>query len=290
MTMHRDLITKLFRSFENIAHRDGDTEFWLARELQELLGYTKWSNFQQVIDKARDACKNAGQAPEDHFADVGKMVDLGSGAQRRIEDVALTRYAAYLIAQNGDPKKEAIAFAQTYFAVQARKQELIEARLAEIDRLEARRSLTASEKELGGVIFERLRESETFARIKSKGDAALFGGWTTRDMKKRLGVPEARALADFLPTITIKAKDLANEMTSHNVKAKDLRTEQAITSDHVDNNRELRQAMGRRGIKPEELPVDEDVRKLERRLQAEQKKLPGQVSRLEVDGEDAGQH
>ncbi|MFN7590184.1 MAG: DNA damage-inducible protein D [Planctomycetota bacterium] len=289
MTMHRDLITKLFRSFENIAHRDGDTEFWLARELQELLGYTKWSNFQQVIDKARDACKNAGQAPEDHFADVGKMVDLGSGAQRRIEDVALTRYAAYLIAQNGDPKKEAIAFAQTYFAVQARKQELIEARLAEIDRLEARRSLTASERELGGVIFERLRESETFARIKSKGDAALFGGWTTRDMKKRLGVPEARALADFLPTITIKAKDLANEMTSHNVKAKDLRTEQAITSDHVDNNRELRQAMGRRSIKPEELPVDEDVRKLERRLQAEQKKLPGQVSRLAADGEEAGQ-
>ncbi|MFN8823712.1 MAG: DNA damage-inducible protein D [Planctomycetota bacterium] len=289
MTMHRDLITKLFRSFENIAHRDGDTEFWLARELQELLGYTKWSNFQQVIDKARDACKNAGQAPEDHFADGGKMVDLGSGAQRRIEDVALTRYAAYLIAQNGDPKKEAIAFAQTYFAVQARKQELIEARLAEIDRLEARRSLTASERELGGVIFERLRESETFARIKSKGDAALFGGWTTRDMKKRLGVPEARALADFLPTITIKAKDLANEMTSHNVKAKDLRTEQAITSDHVDNNRELRQAMGRRGIKPEELPVDEDVRKLERRLQAEQKKLPGQVSRLAADGEEAGQ-
>lgn len=289
MTMHRDLITKLFRSFEDIAHREADIEHWLARELQELLGYAKWSNFEQVIDKARDACRNAGHAPEDHFADVGKMVDLGSGAQRRIEDVALTRYAAYLIAQNGDPKKEAIAFAQTYFAVQARKQELIEARLAEIERLEARRSLTASEKELGGVIFERLRESETFARIKSKGDAALFGGWTTREMKKRLGVPETRALADYLPTITIKAKDLANEMTSHNVKTKDLRTEQAITSDHVDNNRELRQALGRRGIKPEELPPEEDVRKLERRLQAEQKKLPGQVSRLELDGDDEAQ-
>ena len=289
MTMHRDQITKLFRSFEDIAHREADIEYWLARELQVLLGYAKWSNFEQVIDKARDACRNAGHAPEDHFADVGKMVDLGSGAQRLIEDVALTRYAAYLIAQNGDPKKEAIAFAQTYFAVQARKQELIEARLAEIERLEARRSLTASEKELGGVIFERLRESETFARIKSKGDAALFGGWTTREMKKRLGVPETRALADYLPTITIKAKDLANEMTSHNVKAKDLRTEQAITSDHVDNNRELRQAMGRRGIKPEELPPEEDVRKLERRLQAEQKKLPGQVSRLELEGDDEGQ-
>jgi DNA-damage-inducible protein D len=289
MAMHRDLIRKLFRSFEEIAHREGGTECWLARELQELLGYTEWRNFAAVVQRARDACANAGHDPDDHFVAVNKMVELGSGAQRRIEDLALTRYAAYLIAQNGDPKKEAIAFAQTYFAVQARKQELIEARLAEIDRLEARRSLTASEKELGGVIFERLRESDTFARIKSKGDAALFGGWTTRDMKKRLGVPEPRALADFLPTITIKAKDLANEMTSHNVKAKDLRSEQAITSDHVDNNRELRQAMGRRGIKPEELPAEEDVRKLERRLQAEQKKLPGRVSRLGVDGEDAGQ-
>lgn len=216
------------------------------------------------------------------------MVDVGSGAQRRIEDVALTRYAAYLIAQNGDPKKEAIAFAQTYFAVQARKQELIEARLAEIERLEARRSLAASEKELGGVVFERLRKSETFARIKSRGDAALFGGWTTRDMKKRLGVPEPRALADFLPTITIKAKDLANEMTSHNVRGKDLRSEQAITTDHVANNRELRQALGRRGIKPEDLPAEEDARKLARRPRAEQKRLPGQAARMEVDGEDGG--
>jgi DNA-damage-inducible protein D len=286
MSMHRDLITKLFRSFEDIAHREGDTEFWLARELQELLGYTQWRNFEQVIAKARDACAPAGLPPTDHFADVGKMVDLGSGSQRRIEDVALTRYAAYLIAMNGDPRKEAIAFAQTYFAVQTRRQELIESRLLEIERLEARRRLTASEKELSGVIFERLREHESFARIRSKGDAALFGGWTTRDMKKNLGVPEPRALADFLPTITIKAKDLANEMTAHNVKAHDLRSEGAITQDHVANNRALRGALGERGIRPEELPAAEDVKKLERRLQAEQKKLPGQVPRLGLDGGD----
>lgn len=283
MTINRDLIIKLFRSFEDIAHREGDTEFWLARELQQLLGYTKWSNFEQVIHKARAACAQAGQPIADHFADVGRMVDLGSGAQRRIDDIALTRYGAYLVAMNGDPRKDAIAFAQTYFAVQTRKQELIESRLAEIERLEARRSLVASEKELSGVIFERLRENESFARIRSKGDAALFGGWTTRDMKKRLGVPESRALADFLPTITIKAKDLANEMTSHNVKAKALRSEGAITQDHVENNRELRDALGRRSIKPEELPAEEDVRKMERRLLSEQKKLPRQVRKIEID-------
>lgn len=283
MPLHRELITQLFRSFEDLAHREGEIEYWFARELRELLGYTEWRNFAAVVDRATQACANSGHRIEDHFVDVNKMVDLGSGAQRLVEDVALTRYAAYLIAQNGDPQKEAVAFAQTYFAVQARKQELIEARLAEIERLEARRSLIATEKELSGVIFERLREHESFARIRSKGDAALFGGWTTRDMKSRLGVPEARSLADFLPTITIKAKDLANEMTSHNVKAKDLRTEGPITEDHVDNNREIRDAMGRRGIKPEDLPPAEDVKKLERRLQSEQKKLPDQARRPEIE-------
>jgi DNA-damage-inducible protein D len=285
--MNRDLIARLFRSFEDIAHREGDTEFWLARELQALLGYTEWRNFGLVVQKARDACQNAGHAVADHFVDVNKMVALGSGAKREVDDVALTRYAAYLIAQNGDPRKEAIAFAQTYFAVQTRKQELIESRLAEIERLEARKRLSGSERELSGIIFERLRENESFARIRSKGDAALFGGWTTRDMKQRLGVPETRPLADFLPTITIKTKDLANEMTTHNVKAQDLRSESAITEDHVGNNRELRDALSKRGIKPEELPPEEDVRKLERRLQAEQRKLPGQVRRLEADEGDA---
>ena len=283
MTLHRDLITKLFRCFEDIVHRDGDHEYWLARELQDHLGYREWRNFAGVVQRARDACQNAGQEPEDHFVGVTKMVELGSGARREVDDVAVTRYGAYLIAQNGDPRKEAVAFAQTYFALQTRKQELIEQRLAEIERLEARRSLAASEKELSGLIFERLRESESFARIRSKGDAALFGGWTTKDMKVRLSVPAKRPLADFLPTITIKAKDLANEMTSHNFKANDLRSERAITEDHVANNSELRHALGRRGIKPEELPADEDVKKLERRLASEHKRLPGQVPRLEVD-------
>jgi len=278
--MNRDLIAHLFRSFEDLAHREGEVEYWLARELQELLGYTQWRNFEPAVARAREACRNSGQEIEDHFADVRKMVDLGSGAQREIEDIALTRYAAYLIAQNGDPRKEEIAFAQTYFAVQTRKQELIEARLEQIERLEARKRLAASEKELSGVIFERLRDHESFARIRSKGDAALFGGRTTLDMKKQLGVPEARPLADFLPTITIKAKDLANEMTAHNVKTHDLRTEPAITSEHVGSNREVREALARRGIKPEELPPAEDVRKLERRLDADTRKLPKQVPRL----------
>lgn len=288
MTMHRDLITKLFRSFEDLAHRDGELEYWFARELQELLGYTQWRNFEQVVDKAREACQNAGQAVEDHFADVSKMVDLGSGAQRQIEDIALTRYAAYLIAQNGDPKKETVAFAQTYFAVQTRKQELIETRLLEAERVRARARLVESEKELSAVIFERIGDEQSFARIRSKGDRALFGGLTTHQMKERLGVPEARALADFLPTVTIKAKDFATEMTVHNTKERDLRSEAAITEEHVENSTEVRKVMGARGIVPENLPAEEDVKKLERRLQSVQKKLPGRVRRLEVDegGED----
>jgi DNA-damage-inducible protein D len=278
--MNRDLIKRLFRSFEDLAHREGEVEYWLARELQALLGYSQWRNFEPAMVRARDACRNSGQEVWDHFADVRKMVDLGSGAQREVDDIALTRYAAYLIAQNGDPRKEETAFAQTYFAVQTRKQELIEARLEQVERLEARKRLAASEKELSGVVFERLRDHESFARIRSKGDAALFGGRTTLDMKKQLGVPEARPLADFLPTITIKAKDLANEMTAHNVKAHDLRSEPTITSEHVGSNREVREALAKRGIKPEELPAAEDVRKLERRLDADTRSLPKQASRL----------
>ncbi|NOT30127.1 MAG: DNA damage-inducible protein D [Planctomycetes bacterium] len=278
--MNRDLITRLFRSFEALAHREGEVEYWLARELQPLFGYERWENFATLLERARTACEKAGQAADDHFREVTKMVSLGSGARRELADVALTRYAAYLIAQNGDPHKEEIAFAQTYFAVQTRKQELIEARLEEIERLEARKGLAASEKELSGVIFERLREHESFARIRSKGDAALFGGRTTRDMKKRLRVPKSRPLADFLPTITIKAKDLANEMTAHNVKTRDLGSESTITSEHVGSNREVRAALSKRGIKPEQLPPAEDVRKLERRVEADSRKLPARAPRL----------
>ena len=259
---------------------DKGTEFWCARDLQMLLGYAQWRRFADVIDKAITACENAGCDPKDHFAHIGKMVDLGSGAQRQIDDIALTRYACYLIAQNGDPAKEQIAFAQTYFAVQTRKQEIIEQRLAEAERINARRKLTHSEKELSGVIFDRLRDNESFGRIRSKGDMFLFGGRTTQDMKNRLRVPKGRALADFLPTITIKAKDFANEITNFNIKQNYLRSEPRITDEHTRNNRDVRRLLVDRGIVPESLPPAEDVKKVERRLTAEQKKLSKQSEGL----------
>jgi DNA-damage-inducible protein D len=278
-----EIVVKLHTNFEAMARRfpDTDVEFWCARDLQMLLGYAKWENFGKVIDKAVTSCRTAGYEPGDHFLDIRKMVDLGSGAKREIDDIALTRYACYLIAQNGDPSKEPIAFAQTYFAVQTRKQEIIARRLAETERVSARRKLTRSEKELSGIIFERLRDNESFGRIRSKGDQALFGGRTTQDVKSRLRVPKARPLADFLPTITIKAKDFANEITNFNIKERDLRAEVTITSEHVKNNEEVRRVLKGRGITPEALPPAEDVKKVERRLTSEQKKLPQGGSRVE---------
>jgi len=272
--MKRELVQRLHKSFEDCAHEKDGVEFWLARELQDLLGYTQWRNFETVIDKAKIACENAGQAVADHFADVSKMVGIGSQTQRQVLDLALTRYACYLIAQNGDPRKDAIAFAMTYFAVQTRKQELIEQRLAEMERLSARKKLTLSEKELSGIIYERVGDQMSFARIRSKGDTALFGGHTTQDMKTRLGVPDARPLADFLPTITIKAKDFANEITNFNIKRDGLNTEPTIAGEHVKNNRDVRDLLLKRGIQPESLPAAEDLKKVERRVQSEAKKLP----------------
>lgn len=281
--MDKEIVLRLHSSFEDMVrkHPDTGTEFWCARDLQMLLGYAQWRSFAAVIDKAITSCQNSGHNPKDHFAHISKMVDLGSGAKREIEDIALTRYACYLIAQNGDPSKDQIAFAQTYFAVQTRKQEIIEKRLAEAERLSARKKLTRSEKELSGIIFDRLREHESFGRIRSKGDKALFGGRTTQDMKSKLDVPDNRPLADFLPTITIKAKDFANEITNFNIKQRELRTESGITSEHVKNNQEVRRLLVDRGIVPESLPPAEDVRKVERRLASEQKKLPKQVDKLE---------
>jgi DNA-damage-inducible protein D len=278
--MKKELITKLHKSFEDCAHQNDGVEFWLARELQELLGYKEWRNFGQVIDKAKIACQNAGQPVADHFVDVNKMVEIGSQAERPVEDIALTRYACYLIAQNGDPRKDAIAFAMTYFAVQTRKQELIETRIAEWERLQAREKLTLSQKELSGVLYERGIDSQGFGRILSKGDAALFGGLSTQTMKDRLAVPDGRPLADFLPTITIKAKDFANEITNTQVKQRDLRGETSITHEHVKNNRDVRKLLTDRDIVPEQLPAAEDVKKLERRLNSEAKKLPKQTSKL----------
>ncbi|MGN7875279.1 DNA damage-inducible protein D [Roseateles sp. 22389] len=278
--MKKELITKLHKSFEDCAHQNDGVEFWLARELQELLCYKEWRNFGQVIDKAKIACQNAGQPVADHFVDVNKMVEIGSQAERPVEDIALTRYACYLIAQNGDPRKDAIAFAMTYFAVQTRKQELIETRIAEWERLQAREKLTLSQKELSGVLYERGIDSQGFGRILSKGDAALFGGLSTQTMKDRLAVPDGRPLADFLPTITIKAKDFANEITNTQVKQRDLRGETSITHEHVKNNRDVRKLLTDRDIVPEQLPAAEDVKKLERRLKSEAKKLPKQTSKL----------
>lgn len=273
--MDTSKVTKLTKSFNAVVQQipNGTTEFWFARDLQDLLGYSEWRNFLKVIEKAKDSAHSVGATVQNHFVDVNKMVQIGSGAGRPIEDVMLTRYACYLVAQNGDPRKEAIAFAQTYFAVQTRKQELIEERILLQERLQARQKLTKSETELSRNIYERGVDDQGFGRIRSKGDAALFGGNTTGQMKNKLEIPSNRPLADFLPTVTIAAKNLATEITNHNVRQKDLHGELTITEEHVQNNTGVRNMLGDRGIKPEELPPEEDLKKLERRIKSDEKRL-----------------
>jgi DNA-damage-inducible protein D len=271
--MKKELINALFLQFEQACYNYKGIECWSARELQVILSCTQWRNFLNAVDKAKAACVNAGEKLSDHFADVSKMVEVGSSAKRALDDIALTRYACYLIAQNGDASKQAIAFAQTYFAVQTRKQEIIEQRLLDVERVTAREKLSRSEKKLSGIIYERGVDEKGFAMIRSKGDAALFGGFGTNDMKRKMGVAANRPLADFLPTLTIKAKDFAAELTSHNVIEKDLKGDTSISKEHIDNNSAVRKMLGERGVKPEQLPAAEDVKKLQRKLKTEQGKL-----------------
>lgn len=271
--MKKELINQLFERFEKACYTFNDIECWSARDLQEILGYTKWDNFFKVILKAKISCENAGEKVFNHFADIGKMINLAKGAQRELSDFALTRYACYLVAQNGDATKNEVAFAQTYFAVQTRKQEIIEQRLLDVARVTAREKLSKSEKKLSGIIYERGIDDQGFSLIRSKGDQALFGGFSTIEMKKKLGIPASKPLADFLPTLTIKAKDFATELTSHNVLEKDLKGEAQISKEHVDNNLAVRKMLKERDVLPEKLPALDDIKIEQRKLISDERKI-----------------
>lgn len=279
--MKTELVLQLTETFESHAQQtEGGVDYWLGRDLQLLLGYSEWRNFQNVIAKGRTACTGAGHDPAHHFVDVTKLVSIGSGSQRQIEDVMMTRFGCYLVAQNGDPSKSEVAFAQTYFAVQTRRAEQIEKRLLERERLQARSKLTATEKELSNVIFEQAGGNEDFAIIRSRGDQALFGR-STAAMKAHWKVPDNRPLADFAPTIILKAKDFATEITIFNARANSMRTGRAITAEHETNNLAVRNTLLERGIRPESLPPEEDVKKVERRVSTEEKRSLDRPDRLE---------
>ncbi len=275
MNIEKTKLIELKEKFDSIINKEEkeNIEFWYARDLQIQLGYKRWENFIETIKKAMQSCANTGITVEDHFREVTKMIKLAKGAKRTIQDYMLTRYACYLIAQNGDPKKEEIAFAQTYFALQTRKQEIIEDRIKLINRLEVREKLRESEKQLSKNIYERGVDDLGFARIRSKGDSALFGGLNTMQMKAKYGIKENRPLADFLPTLTIAAKNLATEMTNYNVTEKNMYGEDSISNEHVDNNLSVRDMLNKRGIKPENLKPAEDLKKIERRVKLENKKM-----------------
>jgi len=280
--MKKEIIQSLTKNFEEHSYTTEEgIEFWFARDLQHLLGYAKWENFNKVITKAKIACEVSGNDISNHFPDIRKTIEMPKGASKEIDDFMLTRYACYLITQNGDPRKESIAFAQNYFAIQTRKYELIEQRIKDWERLQARQKLTYSEKELSELIFEQTGNDRNFGIIRSKGDQALFGGNNTKQMKDKLGIPQNRPLADFLPTITIKAKDFATEITVFNTKEKSFKSERQISAEHITNNRSVRKILLERGIKPEELPAEEDIKKLERRVKSDDKKLGKNPDKLD---------
>lgn len=270
--MKLEIIKNYFDDFNKFVYEADDLEFWFARDLQNLLGYSKWENFLKVIEKAKIACVNSDVKSDDHFANTVRAVNMPNGGIKEVDDLFLTRYACYLIAQNSDSTKEPVAFAMSYFAIQTRKQEVLEKRLGELERLNAREKLSNSEKELSGVIYERGIDSQGFGLIKSKGDQALFGGYSTGDMKKRLGIPNNRPLADFLPTITIKAKDFANEITIFNLKKEgSVKSMLGVSGEHEKNNRDVRNLLIQKGIAPESLPAEEDVQKLKRKIKSDDK-------------------
>ncbi|MBU0758155.1 MAG: DNA damage-inducible protein D [Nanoarchaeota archaeon] len=283
--MDKNIISRLTKNFEDYAHIEGGVEFWYARDLKGLLGYVEWRKFAGVIDKAKEACMNAGFDIKDHFVAAAKTIPMPKGASKEIDDYMLTRYACYLIAQNGDPRKEEIAFAQSYFALQTRKQELIEERIALQDRLNARSKLVESETELSKLIYERGVDSKGFARIRSKGDKALFGGSDTKEMKKKLNIPDKRPLADFLPTVTIAAKNFAVEITNFNISKDNMHGEAELTGEHVKNNKRVRNVLLDENIVPEDLPPEEDLKKLERRVKRSDKEIAqGSKKKLEKRG------
>lgn len=281
--MEQQIIKSLTENFESYANKtENGVEFWFARDLQNLLGYAEWRNFLNVVSKAKTACELSGSKVIDHFVDINKTIKMPKTAEKTVPDIMLTRYACYLIAQNGDSGKEEIAFAQTYFAVQTRRFEIIEKKLQEFERLRARQKLTETEKEFSTVIFQQTGSDKNFALIRSKGDRALFG-YTTNEMKNRLGVPQNRALADFQPTIILKAKDFASEITIFNSKEKALNTEREISEEHVTNNRSVRKTLISRGIYPERLPAEEDIKKVERKLKSDKKKSLKNIDKDKLD-------